>query len=184
MPPHATRAFLVPCGAAAALMLLASAAPAEAQDERAARAAADAAAIEAAVEPAFECSLAVHGQPRFDEFSATWLVAYSASGRECDAAGDALRERGEPHAIVFFRRPDAGQIRAWLADARHRVGSAFGCPIVIRGEPAYDESSGYWIVSYSATGAGCQEASEELGRLGAQMQVQFVPTLARQDLIR
>jgi hypothetical protein len=185
MSMHTTRFLRKHLAAGAARLLLVSVAtPAAAQDLRAEQAAVDAAAIEAAVEPAFECILTVHGRPRFDAFSKTWLVAYSASGPECDDAGRALREHGEPLKVVFFRRPDAAQIRAWLADVRHRVGPAFGCPIVIRGEPTFDEASGFWIVSYSASGAGCQEASEELGRLGAQMQVQFVQTRSRQDLIR
>jgi hypothetical protein len=100
------------------------------------------------------------------------------------AIGRGLRNLPEPLRLVFFRRPDADQVRAWIARVRREVGPAFGCPIAIRGEPTFDDATGYWMVTYSAAGPGCDDASEELGRRGEQMQVYFVRAPARQDLLR
>jgi hypothetical protein len=153
-------------------------------DEDAASRAQAAAEIAASVSTSVACAIEVRGTPRFDELANAWLVAYTATGSDCDAAAAQLRQRGQAGAIVFFRRPDAGQVRALIGSMRHSVEPAFGCPISVRGEPRFDEASGYWLVSYVASGAGCDDAAQELERLGAELQIRFMRTLLRVELLR
>jgi hypothetical protein len=112
------------------------------------------------------------------------LCAVARAGVDEDAAAVQLRQRGQARAIVFFRRPDAGQVLALIGGIRHSVEPAFGCPISLRGEPRFDEASGYWLVSHVASGAGCDDAAQELERLGAELQIRFMRTLPRVELLR
>jgi hypothetical protein len=156
---------------------------ASAQDD-AASAAQAAAEIAAGVSSNFACKLDVRGEPRFDGLEKMWLVPYTASGTACDAAAAELRRLAPARALVFFRRPDANQVRVLIASIRASVEPAFHCPISLRGEPLYDEGSGYWSVSYVASGPGCGDAAVELSRLGEDYQIQFQPSLQSQDLLR
>jgi hypothetical protein len=111
-------------------------------------------------------------------------VAYSAAGDDCDEAAAALQRRGEPSALTFFRRPTLGQARALIAEMRRSAEAAFGCHITLRGDPQFDEASTQWTVAYFADGSGCEEAAEELRRDGAELQIFFMRTPSRQELIR
>ena len=138
-----------------------------------------------ALRPKFACELSVHGEPRFDEFSSKWLVAYTASGAtDCDAAALALQQAGANLSIAFYRRPDREQVDHLLVGLRQSVRAAFGCIISIVGEPQFDETSASWSVTYLAEGAACDDAAQELGRRGAELQIYFNRRASRQDLIR
>lgn len=151
---------------------------------------ADAVDVEAAraidaLRPKFACELSVHGEPRFDEFSGKWLVAYMASGaKDCDAAALALQQAGTNLSITFYRRPDREQVEHLVVDLRQSVRAAFGCNISIVGEPQFDETSASWSVTYLAAGAPCDDAAQELSRRGAELQINFLRRASRQDLIR
>jgi hypothetical protein len=129
-----------------------------------------AAAIAASVSSNSQCAIELRGAPRFDGLENAWLVAYMAAGPSCDAAGDELRRLGKESALVFFRRPDSNQVRVLIANIRASVGPAFHCPISLRGDPHFDDGSGYWTVTFLASGPGC---GDELSRLGADYQIQF-----------
>jgi hypothetical protein len=51
----------------------------------------------------FDCLLAFHGEPRFDDESALWTVRYSGSGYQCEDAGAELERRGREFRITFYR---------------------------------------------------------------------------------
>ena len=137
-----------------------------------------------ALEPSYACELTVHGEPQLDAPSRTWLVAYSASGDDCDAAAQVLQDRGAPLALTFFRRPTLGQARALIAQMQRSAEAAFGCRITLRGDPQFNEITTQWTVAYLAAGSGCEEAAEELRREGAELQIFFMQAPSRQDLIR
>ena len=141
-----------------------------------------AAAVAASVSGAM-CSIHIRGTPRFDGFTSTWLVAYMAHGAGCDDAGAELTRLGKDKSLVFFRRPDADQARALIASIRASVAWSFHCPISLRGEPRFDEETGYWLVSFVASGPGCGDAAIELARLGADYQIQFQSSMQRQELV-
>jgi hypothetical protein len=133
----------------------------------------------------FACRIVIHGDPRFDGFSGTWLVAYSASGAaDCDAAAAALQQEGEPRGVAFFRRPDRAQVEELISATRASVQAAYGCRISLVDEPRFDESSGTWSVDYLASGPGCDDAAEELGRRGNEQQIRFMRRAGRADLLR
>lgn len=137
-----------------------------------------------AIEAKFDCRISLLGEPRQDEFSAKWLVAYSASGEGCERGLSELQHRGAAMNVVFFRRPNLPQVEALIADMKHTVEVAFGCRIVIRGGPRFEEASSQWFVGYFAVGKGCEEAGQELERRGSELQIVFLGTAPRQDLIR
>jgi hypothetical protein len=180
-PPCIERFRLLPF---AALVLALGGIACSGADENDATRAQAAAEIAASVSASVACTIKVLGLPRFDELANAWLVAYTATGAECDAAAAQLRQRTEGRAIVFFRRPDAGQVRALIARTRHSVASAFGCPISLREEPRFDDESGYWLVTYVTSGPGCDDAAQELERLGAELQIRFMRTVPRMELLR
>ena len=62
--------------------------------------------------------------------------------------------------------------------------AAYGCPISLVDEPKFDESSGTWSVDYLASGPGCDDAAEELGRRGNEQQIRFMRRAGRSDLLR
>ncbi len=137
-----------------------------------------------ALKTSYACEITVHGEPRLDEPSRTWLVAYSAAGDDCDAAAQALQRRGTPLGLTFFRRPTLGQARALIAEMRRSAEAAFGCRITLRGDPQFNELTTQWTVAYLAAGSGCEEAAEELRREGAELQIFFMQAPSRQELIR
>jgi hypothetical protein len=132
-----------------------------------------AAEIAASVSSSSHCSIELRGAPRFDGAANAWLVAYMATGESCDASGDELRRLGNESALIFFRRPDSNQVRVLIANIRASVVPAFHCPISLRGDPRFDDGSGYWTVTFLASGPGCGDAAVELSRLGADYQIQF-----------
>lgn len=173
------------CGAAlctalvATLAGIASAQPADAQDaDRVAR------EIAAALEAEQECRFALHGEPRFADLSARWLVGYSAEGEGCDDAAAELQRRGEPAQIAFFRRPTLAQVNALIARMRSSIEHEFGCRILVRGEPRFDQTSTQWSVAYGLSGESCGDAGAELARRGAELAIFFYETRRRQELVR
>lgn len=152
-----------------------------AETEEEANVRATAAALIADVRVGFDCAIAVTGTPRFDESGNTWLIAFTAAGSGCDDAAPALIQRGREMGAMFFRRPDKEQVKTIVADIRRTLRRGFSCPISIRGEPALEESSGYWVVNFVGSGADCTDATEELGRLGKAAQIRFVRTYMPQD---
>jgi hypothetical protein len=143
-----------------------------------------AAEIAASVSSSGQCSIELRGAPRFDGLENAWLVSYMATGASCDAAGDELRRLGKESALVFFRRPDANQVRVLIANIRASVGPAFHCPISLRGDPLFDDGSGYWTVTFLASGPGCGDAAVELSRLGAEYQIRFQSATPPEGVLR
>lgn len=136
------------------------------------------------IEEAFECDITMHGAPRFDEFSNTWLVAYSVSGDDCGAAATELAARGERLGATFYRRPNPREINGVAGSIAVEVGRGFHCTLAIRGEPSFNEQSAYWSVSYSAVGSDCPEAELELRRRGRELQIVFIPIRGGRNLLR
>jgi len=129
------------------------------------------------------CSIVLRGAPRFDGLENTWLVAYMAAGGSCDAASAELRRLGKDSALVFFRRPDSNQVRALITNIRASVQSAFHCPITLRGEPRFDDDSGYWTVTFLASGPACGDVDAALGLLGADYQIRFQSATPHQGFL-
>ena len=132
-----------------------------------------AAAIAASVSSNNQCAIELRGAPRFDGLENAWLVAYMAAGGTCDAAGAELKRLGKDSALVFLRRPDSNQVRALITNIRASVQSAFHCPISLRGEPRFDDDSGYWTVMFLASGPSCGDVDAALSLLGADYQIRF-----------
>jgi len=168
---------------AALASLLCFAARSSAQEDDAELIQRTAAEIAASVSSSGHCSIVIRGAPRFDGLENAWLVAYMAAGPSCDTAVDELRRLGKESALVFFRRPDSNQVRVLIANIRASVGPAFHCPITLRGEPHFDDGSGYWTVTFLASGPGCGDAAVELSRLGADYQIQFQSALPREGIL-
>jgi hypothetical protein len=129
------------------------------------------------------CNLAIHGDPHLEP-DGKWLVAYSAAGEACDAAGDALRARGTALDIVFFRRPNQDEVVVLINRIRGSVSGAFGCRISLRDEPRLDESTSWWTVSYFASGNNCTDATDELSRQGREVMIGFSRVALSTDLPR
>lgn len=138
----------------------------------------------AEIEGEFDCDIATHGAPRFDPSSNTWLVAFSATGEECEAASSELVTRGQRQGATFYRRPNAGEIRGLTQRMAVEVSRAFGCQVSVRGKPSFDEQSAYWSVSYTAFGSDCGEAERELGRRGREFQIVFTPIRGSPGVLR
>jgi hypothetical protein len=120
------------------------------------------------------CDLSLHGEPRLDELTDRWLVAYSGVGAACDDVGAALQREGIPAEITFFRRPNSDEVKALIATMRATVRRGFsGCQIVFNGEPQFDDESALWAVRYYGSGRQCEDASEELERQGRAFRVAF-----------
>lgn len=126
------------------------------------------------LETEIACDVTVHGEPRFDEFGNQWLVAYSAAGDACDDMSVRLSRYGEPLGVTFFRRPTFEQVKTLITRTRRTVELAFGCRIVLKSEPRFDDNSSLWIVQYaSAGGSDCGGAEGELARSGKELGVAF-----------
>jgi hypothetical protein len=120
-----------------------------------------------------DCAVSIHGEPRFDEFAKAWLVAYSASGSDCDEMSASLRSAGAPVEIEFFRRPTAEQLEGLIGKIKRSVAAGYSCRIDVRGPPKLDETTGLWWIQYVAAGSDCPDAEEELGRQGHAAQIAF-----------
>jgi hypothetical protein len=132
-----------------------------------------AAQVVATVEAAVECDVSVRGEPRYDEFSERWLVAYSAAGAQCGDVNQALQRDGALLELMFFRRPNADEVRALIGRMRASVERGFGCRIWLKGEPRFDEDSSFWAADYSMSGPHCTGADEELQRQGREFGIGF-----------
>jgi hypothetical protein len=174
----------VPPAVAALASLLCIAARSAAQDDDVGVIQRTAAEIAASVSSSSGCSIELRGAPHFDGLANAWLVAYMATGASCDAAGDELRRLGKESALVFFRRPDSNQVRVLIANIRASVVPAFHCPISLRGDPSFDDGSGYWTVTFLASGPGCGDAAVELSRLGADYQIRFQSATPPEGVLR
>lgn len=130
--------------------------------------------VVAGVDSRFACTLAVPGEPRRDADSGRWLAAFSASGEDCDAAIDALRDAGRPLDVVFFRRPTPAQLKVLVADMVRAVEAATACRITVREDPQLQDGSSRWFLSYRAAGNGCDEAAEALRSRGREYDILFI----------
>lgn len=137
--------------------------------------------IARSVDSAHECSISIHGAPQEDV--GQWLVAYSASGSDCDEAADELARLGSLVNVVFVRRPNLAQVSALTAQMIRSVASSYSCRVTVRDQPRLDETSSQWVVSYFASGLDCEEASQELRQRGAPLRIAFLWVPDRQDLI-
>jgi hypothetical protein len=132
-----------------------------------------AALVVATVEAVVECDVSAHGEPRYDEFSERWLVAYSAAGSQCSDVNQALQRDGASLGLMFFRRPNADEVRALIGRIRASVERGFGCRIWLKGEPRFNEDSSFWAAEYLMAGAECSGAGEELQRQGRELGIGF-----------
>jgi len=137
-----------------------------------------------AVERDFACDITVHGAPRFDASSNTWLVAFSATGDDCEAAAGELASRGRLLGAAFYRRPNAGEINGLAQRITADVSRGFHCSVTVRGEPRFDEQSAYWTVAYSALGSDCRDAEQALRESGRELQIVFLPIRPSGGLLR
>ena len=131
--------------------------------------------ITAEIGASSDCELMLHGRPRYEELTGVWHAAYSASGEACDAAGAALRERGEADGLTFVRRPTLGQLRPIVTRMLRSAESTTGCRLTLSGRPALDETTAYWHVRYLASGPNCDEAGRALRSQGAGSDILFMP---------
>lgn len=129
------------------------------------------------------CDLAIHGDPHL-ESDGKWLVAYSAAGEACDAAGDALRAKGAALDIVFFRRPNQDEAVVLINRIRRSLAGAFGCRISVKDDLKLDESTSWWSVSYVASGTNCGDATGELNHQGREVMISFAPVPGARELLR
>ena len=127
----------------------------------------------AKVEETEGCDISLHGEPRLDELTARWLVAYSGVGATCDDMGAALQREGVPAEITFFRRPNGDEVKPLIGQMRASVRRGFPCQITFNGEPQFDADSDLWNVRYYASGEQCDDASGELERQGKAFRVAF-----------
>jgi hypothetical protein len=84
------------------------------------------------------------------------------------------------------RGVDAGvntpqELQAAIEHMAASVQSATGCEIVLLDKPDFDDSSGKWLVAYSASGEGCDRAPKLLLDSGEQVHILFYrkPTLGQ-----
>jgi hypothetical protein len=126
------------------------------------------------LEAEIPCDVTLLGEPRFDEPSSQWLVAYTAVGDACDDMSAGLLGQGEPAGVAFYRRPNAEQVKTLIGRTRRTVELAFGCRIELKSEPRFEETSNLWIVEYgSPGGVDCGGAQEELARAGRELGIGF-----------
>jgi hypothetical protein len=131
-------------------------------------------ALVAELEHTFACDVAVLGEPRFDEFSRQWLVAYSVEGGDCDTLTRELKHRSTELGVTFYRRPNAAEVRGLIGNIRRSVELGFGCRISLKGEPRLDEQSDLWSVTYLASGRSCAAAEDEIQRQGRELRIFFL----------
>ncbi|HEX5420657.1 MAG TPA: hypothetical protein VFY39_11720 [Gammaproteobacteria bacterium] len=67
----------------------------------------------------------------------------------------------------------AQQLQATIEHIAESVQTATGCAVVLLGKPEFDESSGKWLVAYSASGDGCDQAPKLLLDRGEQVHILF-----------
>jgi hypothetical protein len=130
------------------------------------------------------CQIELQGDPQLDESSGKWLVAYAASGDNCDAATGMLRNAESSTGFLFYRRPTRAQVNALVARMLYSVESAFVCRFAVTGTPHFIEASGYWAIAYRASGGDCDGAEEELWRQGDELQIHFQRVPDRRELIQ
>ena len=147
-------------------------------------AAAAVAGLVTAIEAAFDCEIETHGTPQFDSSANSWLVAFSATGDDCDDAANELAERGKSSGATFYRRPNSSEIRVLSGRIVSDVRNAFHCNVEIRGTPSFNEQSTYWSVSFSALGSDCSQAEIELRRRAREYQIVFLPIRTNRSLLR
>jgi hypothetical protein len=128
--------------------------------------------IVAALETA-SCDLSLHGAPQRDELTERWLIAYSGVGAACEEVSAELQREGLATSIVFFRRPNADEVKRLIGMIRASVRRGFGCLISFNGEPRFDDESSVWTVRYYASGQQCEDATDELQRQGRELRVSF-----------
>lgn len=127
----------------------------------------------AKIEQTEGCDISLHGEPRLDELTERWLVAYSGVGAACDDRGAALQREGIPAEIAFYRRPNSDEVMPLIGQMRASVRRGFPCQITVNGEPQFDAHSDFWNVRYYASGQQCDDASSELERQGKAFRVVF-----------
>jgi len=127
----------------------------------------------AKLEQTERCDISLHGEPRLDEITGRWLVAYSGVGAGCDDTGAALQREGIPEEITFFRRPNSDEVKALIGQMQASVRKGFACLIVVKGEPQFDADSDLWNVRYYGSGTQCDDASGELERQGKAFRIAF-----------
>ena len=125
------------------------------------------------VEQTEGCDISLHGAPRLDELTNSWLVAYSGVGPACDDLGAALQREGLPADISFYRRPNDDELMALIGRMRASVRQGYPCQIAFQGEPQFDDETDLWNVRYYASGRQCEDASDELERQGKTLRVAF-----------
>jgi hypothetical protein len=146
---------------------------ADAQPPTAADVMSDAMAIVSDLEEPGACDISLHGEPRLDEVTKRWLVAYSGAGPACDDVGAELQRAGVPLDIAFFRRPNADELTPLINRMRASVRRGFDCRIAFQGDPRFEADSSVWTVRYYASGYQCDDAAEELERQGRELRVSF-----------
>jgi hypothetical protein len=132
----------------------------------------------------FDCDLSIRGTPIFQQLSGTWVAFYMAEGPACDAASQALAGRAKALEVLLARRPTLEQVGGQISATLSSVRGGYHCQILMRGDPAFQDASGDWLVTYIASGNDCDAAAEQLADLGKELQILFVRQVARQDLIR
>jgi hypothetical protein len=130
-------------------------------------------AIVSKLEEQGACDISLHGEPRLDELTKRWLVAYSGVGPACDDMGAELQRAGVPLDIAFFRQPNADELTPLINKMKASVRRGFDCRIVFYGEPRFYADSNLWTVRYYASGYQCEDAAEELERQGRELRVSF-----------
>jgi hypothetical protein len=125
------------------------------------------------LEEAPGCDLSLHGQPRLDELTDRWLIAYSGVGAVCDDFGARLQTAGAQAEITFYRRPNGQEVMALIGQMRASVRRGFPCLISLKGEPKFDADSDLWVALYYTSGDECTEAGAELERQGKAFRVAF-----------
>ena len=119
----------------------------------------------------FDCEIALFGAPIREELVQSWHVTYSASGDGCSEAVETLQAARSEYGLNFVRRPTLGQVRGVFRTITESVGESYACQITLAGVPRADPHSGQWTISYLASGPDCAEASVELGRRGAELDI-------------
>jgi hypothetical protein len=127
----------------------------------------------AALEAPGGCDLSIHGEPRFDETTERWLIAYSGVGPQCDDMSAALQREGLTLGLAFFRRPNSTEVRALMGSIRTSLRRGFDCLLAFHGEPRFDDESALWTVRYSGSGYQCDDAGAELERRGREFRITF-----------
>ena len=76
--------------------------------------------------------------------------------------------------IANAQADDVPLVRDNVAIISDEVERLFECEISTHGEPVFDDTSRSWLVSYTASGTECGQASTELQRQGDSADILFV----------